>query len=414
MKAHQTLILRISRLFRLAVTLFLPALVVSLIACTAHAVSYTFTNIADSNGIFAPTEPMSGIGNGVLSINNSGMVAFGSGLDDGSFGVFEGNGGPITPIALTTGPTFSLVGGGWINSAGTVGFFGSFKAGGQGVFTWKDGITSTVVTTSDGFTSVGGGLITDAGRVLFGANGAGGSTGLVLRGGGQPPATVVVTSGSVFSDVIGASINGLGTVAFSAILDSGATGVFTGNGGATTTIGLVPFPQGMAPSINDSGTVVFAADSGSSVGRRILMGNGGLLTTFVSASGPFSGFGIYPAINNGGTVAFLAGLDVINFEVREGLFTGPDPVADKVLISNDLLFGSRFVQFGGGTTQSLGALAINDFGQIAFHYQLADGRQGIAVATPTPEPTVTSMILIGVALLGYRRRVRAKDQFNHN
>ena len=58
MKAHQTPALRIGRSFRFAVTLFLPALVVSLIVGTAHAVSYTFTNIADSTGIFAPTEPM--------------------------------------------------------------------------------------------------------------------------------------------------------------------------------------------------------------------------------------------------------------------------------------------------------------------------------------------------------------------
>ena len=108
---------------------------------------------------------------------------------------------------------------------------------------------------------------------------------------------------------------------------------------------------------------------------------------FAPSGGPVGvGIGSGPlSINNNGTGAFRGGLD----NGRVGVFTGPDPVADKVIASNEPLFGSTLVGVIPGTSQHSGAIDINDSGQIAFHYELADGRQGIAVATPTPASAAT-------------------------
>ena len=316
------------------------------------------------------------------------------------------------PIALSSEPQFSLVFGGSINSAGTVAFFGQLDAGGSGIFTSSGGPTTSVALTSEGFTGFGGApKINDAGRVIFGATLGGGNTGIFLRGGGQAAATVALTSGPMFGTLVDGTINSLGTVAFSAVLDSGSRGVFTGNGGPVATIAIADFPSRMGSSINDQGMVVFAAGSNPSVGTSILLGDGGSVTTFASISGPLNGFGIFPVINNNGTIAFLGGID----DGRVGLFTGPDPVTNKVIASNEIRFGSMRVGVIPAETQNPGAIDINDSGQIAFHYELADGRQGIAVATPTPEPTVTALILIGVVRLFHRRPDRSpQEKVNQN
>jgi hypothetical protein len=59
-------------------------------------------------------------------------------------------------------------------------------------------------------------------------------------------------------------------------------------------------------------------------------------------SGPFAGSpGQNPIINNNGTVVFFAMLDTGEI----GLFTGPDPVADRVIATGDPLLGSIVVDF---------------------------------------------------------------------
>ncbi len=89
------------------------------------------------------------------------------------------------------------------------------------------------------------------------------------------------------------------------------------------------------PGINDDGTVAFDAtlDAG---GVGVFTGNGGSLTTIADSSDGFLAFATQGvAINNQGDVAFF-GFTASQF----GIFTGPDLVADKVIASGDLLFGS--------------------------------------------------------------------------
>ena len=52
-----------------------------------------------------------------------------------------------------------------------------------------------------------------------------------------------------------------------------------------------------------------------------------------------------------------------------GIFTGPDPDADKVVATGDALFDS--------TINSLSLKAINDPGNVVFGYTLANGKTGI-------------------------------------
>jgi hypothetical protein len=60
------------------------------------------------------------------------------------------------------------------------------------------------------------------------------------------------------------------------------------------------------------------------------------------------------------------------------IYAGPDPVADRVLSIGDPMLGSRIAAF------VLNPVSINERGQLAIRVELADGRQAIARADPTP------------------------------
>ena len=97
-----------------------------------------------------------------------------------------------------------------------------------------------------------------------------------------------------------------------------------------------------------------------------------------------------PSLNNSGTVAFRAFLDT----GEDGIFTGPDPLADKVIGTGDPLFGST-------VTSSLHRLRIAQRQRPnRLHYGLADGRLGIARADPLVIPEPGTLSLLVAALLG--------------
>jgi hypothetical protein len=139
--------------------------------------------------------------------------------------------------------------------------------------------------------------------------------------------TIYSNGSSPFTGLAGClAINSNKTIAFEGDLKTGGGGIFTTNGGsinpAIVNGPLVPYPW---PSVNDAGTV-----------------------------------GVLAIHTPGGSV---------------GIFTGPDPVADKVIETGDILFGSVVQQlafFRG----------INNHGQIAFLARLADGTIGVYRADP--------------------------------
>jgi PEP-CTERM motif len=91
-----------------------------------------------------------------------------------------------------------------------------------------------------------------------------------------------------------------------------------------------------------------------------------------------------------GAVAFSAALDTGGF----GIFTGPDALVDEVISVDDPLFGSTVAEL------LMGEGSLNDTGQIAFFYELADGRTGIARADPLAIPEPGTLALLGLGLLG--------------
>ena len=233
----------------------------------ARAAAYTFTNIADTNGVFAPTTMnAAGLGDTALSLNNAGMVTFTTRLEAGGGGVFVGSGGPVQSIALTSGPVFNGVLGSSINSAGTVAFTGTLESGVRGVFTSSGGQITTIALNSEPtFSSFGGPAINDAGTIGFRVTFTDGSRGILTRASGST-ATIAAESGPLFSSVAGnLSINSAGTVAFLGGLENGQGGFFTGSGSPPTTIATGNFSGIGVSSINDAGAVTFLPASGSAV-----------------------------------------------------------------------------------------------------------------------------------------------------
>jgi hypothetical protein len=344
---------------------------------------YAFRNIADSNGAFRFLSP--------TSINNGGTVAFLALLHAGGEGIFTGSGGSTITIASDSGPTLPF-GNPSINDSGTV-VFNSHS----GILIGSGGSTTTIADTSGQFAGFRDPSINDSGTVAFAAFFDVGGSG-IFTGSGGSITTIVDSSGEYESFTGSPSINAGGTIVFTARLDDGGQGIFTeGGGGPTVTIadidgGFSGF--GLDPSINNGGTVAFTAGLSAGAGG-IFTGSGGPTTTVADTSGPFKYFS-EPWINDSGMVAFAAGLDD---DVTSGIFTGDDPVTDKVIQTGDMLFGRKVFSLGFGR-------GLNDRGDIAFLYVLTDGVRGIAVASLVPEPSAFAIAMAASSLFafGFLRR----------
>jgi hypothetical protein len=359
----------------------------------AAARDYSFKNIADSTGSFSEF--------GLFSvINNSGTVAFYATvgpIDDGNSGIFVGSGGPITTVVDNSGPFLSAINPS-INDAGTVVFPGVLDAGGSGIFTRTGGGAIVTVVDSSGPFSGFGTLpsINNGGVVAFSATRDTGGEGIHTSSSGGAPTLIADTTGAFSSFHPGPSINAGGTVAFSANFDGGSgNGVFTGSGGPLSTIAEIG--GGFASvygthSINAGGTVLFRSETSTGT-ESLYTSAGGILTPIVDTSGAFSDLR-NGSINDLGVVVFGAELDAGGV----GIFDGPDTIANKVIKSGDTLFGST-------VTELVFARGLNDNGDIAFRYTLANGVSGIAVAQAVPEPASLSLlVVVGFAMQRRRRR----------
>ena len=402
---HKGFVMRSRLSFSKYAAFCIVMLVLGLGSRTSAAVPYTFTLIADNSGPFsfiAPVPP---------SINAGGTVAFLSLLDAGGQGIFTGTGvvpNATNTIADTSG-RFERFSGPSINAAGTVAFFADLGAGGQGIFTGTGAApnaTATVADTGGPFNRVFVTPPIDANGTVAFVAGFPGGTGIFTGTGAVPNVTTTVadSSGPFSAFSSGVSINAGGTMAFQALLDNGERGVFTSTGAVpnvTTPIVDSTGPLdsfGPSPAINAGGTVLFDAlvDGGGVQG--LFTGNGAALnviTPIADTTGAFANFASTYAINAAGAVAFFATTDTGN----DGIFTGPDAIAHKVIETGDLLFGNP-VEFVDIFTEGM-----NDAGQIAFYFELENGTRGIARADPelvlppeVPISAASTLPLLGIGL----------------
>jgi hypothetical protein len=134
------------------------------------------------------------------------------------------------------------------------------------------------------------------------------------------------------------SLNELGQIAFQ---DNGI--VLSNPDGTFRTIVDSNFGSFAAfdPSLNIFGRVAFVGFTNQDPQiQGIFTSRGGPVTTVADDSGRYSSFG-RPSLNDLGQVVFTADLDEFgpNGFPLQGVFTGPDPVRDKVLQSGDVYQG---------------------------------------------------------------------------
>jgi hypothetical protein len=189
-------------------------------------------------------------------------------------------------------------------------------------------------------------------------------------------ATVAMRKSSVSPFGSGA-IDRRGAVTFRAYLKDGSYAIVTNDRGRITTVVQAQQPglDNFGPVVvNNRGAVAFSATERDAAGGEV---NG----VYIVSEGQVSRVAevgsiirLPLSINDSASIAFLAGINGSPL----GIFTGADPENEKVIAVGDLLFGSI------ATAVTMGYAALNESGQVAFHYSLEDGRTGIAVATPIP------------------------------
>jgi hypothetical protein len=270
--------------------------------------------------------------------------------------------------------------------------------------------------------------LNDAGQVAFRSElantsrGTGDNVGIFFGDGST--VTQVARSGSAAPDENGifvnfgsASINDTGQVAFSAILTNTSggsddnTGIYYGDGATLTQVarGGSAAPDGNGSffrfdnaSTNDAGQVAFSASltntsGGLSDNRGIFRSDNSTLTQIAregqsapTRGGSFKGVLselLEPAVNNSGHLAFLGEIDLQNGGATDdelGLFFYDDAIGLRAAArTGDSIDGSTIVRLVLSTSsnQPNGRSGLNDVGQIAYLYFLADGRQGIAITT---------------------------------
>lgn len=404
-------------------------------------------------------------------VNDAGQVALAialvgttGGLSDDR-GLFRGDGTTLVTIAREGQPapggngSFTTLTGHALNDTGQVAFRASL-AGTSGGFADDEGVyrgdgTTLIEVVRQGQSAPEEGVfedfnaeatLNDAGEVafhgivdvngfdewnLYVGSGAGFTT-IALEDAPAPGGTFLIIDTNP-------ALNTSGQVAFEATLDgtsggsSNDVGIFRGAGGSIDTIvregdGVVgggsfaSFQPDIA--LNDAGEVGFRATLAGSVAPA----NQGLYRGDDSApplkvarggdaapdgDGVFLSFGAH-ALNGAGQVAFAA---TVGEDIRGGVVDAAVYLYDDTLglltvaRAGDAFLGSTIsaVSFHGGDPPSEEGSGLNDQGQVAYSFVLADGRQGIAVRT-VPEPRSRMLLVCGALTLAGLRHGRDRSR----
>jgi uncharacterized protein (TIGR03437 family) len=364
--------------------------VIALLALPAFATDYTFTKITDD----APGSTLGAFTSflGPFLINSSGTVAFtakGGTVDE--VGIYTGTASGINTVYVGgvnfTSPLVSAATG--FNDSGTV----VYLTKGSAVYTATAG--GTPFELGAGSLLMPG--INNAGTVAYGADGL--NSILTSTGTGAAQTLVSDTelprSNALAAPTLtGLSINNSGTVAFYANGVQTATGscncgIFT-KGPSGPAVQVSPFSENIdiEPQINDNGAIAFAGTY-QSVKGVFVASNGQVAAVVDLGTQVVSLDTKNVSLNSKGEVVYYAKFGIS--PSVQGIFTGPDKVADKVIATGDPLFGSVVQEI---TNPQIPGRYLNDNGQVAFSYKLTNGLAGVAVATPvasgTPPPSLNA------------------------
>ena len=298
----------------------------------------------------------------------------------------------LNAIASTaTAPFTSFTDDVVMNDAGVVGFRALLSTGPRaaGIFT-SDGVAiRTIVNSTDqGFPGFGMGTpsINASGTVAFQAFTSGFRSNVIFTGDGGIITPVLDTLTSDFDTFGAVAINDSGKIVFDGTQKDGTEGIFLmkrrrdgdgTNAGPASVIDVLDtnshpeFFQFGDPVINNAGVAADFAAGGITL--EVFSGNGkGITARNDPANNPFIDIE-HPSINNHGAIAFSA----LEANGDQDIFvelTGK-ALLTPLLRTGDPLFGSTVAVL------KVGRFAFNDRFQLAFEYELHDGRSGIAVAS---------------------------------
>lgn len=387
-----------------AATLFALGLT---LAASGAARAQVFTRLASS-----ATSEITGVRDvSAPALNNNGEVAFGAQLtaflDPNVYRVNAATGAVThvaAPIAFGATPQFGAVS---INDSGVVALATTRRVNIflniPGVYTATN-VAQEPTLVQEASEYIGSVNINNAGTVAFDFQtrvGQGSST--AIRRTNPDGSVSNVASANIFvpqtgspsgESVYGAAMNNNGAVVYlrtplnfppAQVERVDAAGNLTLF--APTGVGL----SGVLPGINDSGSVAFVA------GGNLLLSS--VPGTYATVAGGATGFTDFASLslNNPGDVAFTATRDG-----AFGIYRALSGTAEAlpVLRVGDSLFGSTVSEL------SLHREGLNDRGQIAFRYALANGERGISVlgasssSAAVPEAGTLPLASLGLVALG--------------
>jgi hypothetical protein len=367
------------------------------IASAAHAApQYQFTRIVEE------TESLYNLSHSP-SVDASGRVVF-TAVSDDLPGIYRGSGGSIETIYASTSPYLEPVWTPATSADGAIAFV-AYSSGNK-LYRYQDGTIETAATSLTG-TPAYGLSINNHGTIAY--------PGIYTS---DDPSNRVLSAKALGMNFLSDSpvINDLGQIAVA------GGQVYNPKFGDTIlrrevdgTVTTVADSSGdfrhfsLIVDMNNDGTVVFGASNDYTSLSDLYLGiytwtNGNL--HLVADSDAYS-FGVlrdydqpYYKINNSGEVVFAT---VRSGDSNMGLYTGPDPLVDRIIGPGDALDGSTVV----GVDFFRG---LNDAGQIAFWAGLEDGRRGIYRADPVPEPSTLILAGIGALALVVQCRTRGLRQ----
>lgn len=377
---------RVARIRRLFIAAFLIALSASQALAQTRREHCSFVNVADTTqGLHTFSE--------FAAINDRGSVVFIAFDGAGKQGVFKWRAGSLTTIVSDADTNQRDFADAVINAADLVAYAANPSTTGndRAIFT-SDGVhTNNIVDAKEqGIIGrfLGSPSINDSGKIAFLAFRTNFSQ-AILTGDGGPLTLVADATNSPFNAFSNPAINNSGRVTFVGFGNDDSVGVFIARpihelASHMPSGRFIPVsdPQSPVfndplvvfgdPVINDAGTVADSAFP-SNGNVEIFTGNGRGVTARTDVDNPFLTSSEHPSVNNRGTVAFNA----TELGGGQGIFVettgGASPVA--VIEAGDPLFGSTV------TRLKVGRFALNNRNQLAFRYDLQDGRSGVAIAS---------------------------------